>query len=186
MIDTKELLAALKAEQIINKYMYKNTWLSGSSTTVYPITFWKNEVEIQLNTKKNLFEKFIDRFVEQHGDLVISGSFCKMDDSCPATLTFYYNIPENQGYIKGRAINKATRLFWNKNKRELIEQATNLKNFMRLAEQAYNTALDGLTTFKEETAYTAVDYWKKKNSLSDDDYSFLLNEYELEKRIIDL
>ncbi len=121
-----------------------------------------------------------------NGDLVISGSFCKMDDSCPATLTFYYNIPENQGYIKGRAINKATRLFWNKNKRELIEQATNLKNFMRLAEQAYNTALDGLTTFKEETAYTAVDYWKKKNSLSDDDYSFLLNEYELEKRIIDL
>lgn len=40
MIDTKELLAALKAEPLINKYMYKDTWTSGSSTTVYPITFW--------------------------------------------------------------------------------------------------------------------------------------------------
>ncbi len=186
MIDTKELLVALKAEPLINKYMYKDTWTSGSSTTVYPITFWKSEVEIQINTKKNVFEKFIDRFIKQHGDLVLAGSFCKMDDSCPATLTFWYNIPENEGYRKGHAINKATRLFWKTHKPELIEQATDLKDFMRRAEQAYNAALDGLTTFKEETAYTAVDYWKKKNSLSDDDYSFLLNEYELEKRIIDL
>lgn len=186
MINTEELLKALKAEQIINKYMYKDTWLSGSSTTVYPITFWKNEVEIQLNTKKNLFEKFIDRFVEQHNDLVISGSFCKMDGSCPATLTFYYNIPKNQGYAKGRAVNKATKLFWKENKRRLVEQSTDLMIFMRLAEREYNAVLGGLATFKEEAAYTAVDYWKKNNSLSGDDYLFLLNEYDLEKRIINL
>lgn len=186
MINTKELLKALEAEQIINKYMYKGTWLSGSSTTVYPITFWKSNVEIQLNTRKNLFEKFIDRFVEQHGDLVISGNFCKYDESCPATLTFDYNIPENQGCANRRAINKATKLFWKENKRRLIEQSNDLKTFMRLAEKAYNAMLGGLITFKEETAYTAVDYWKIKNRLSDNDYLFLLNEYDLEKRIINL
>lgn len=91
----KELKEALLKEPLIKKYLYNGTWLSGSSTIVYPITFWRCTVELQLNTHKNVFQKFIKRFVEQHSDLVADGYFSKMDGSCPPTLTFYYNIAEN-------------------------------------------------------------------------------------------
>ncbi len=98
----KELREALISEPLIQKYLKNGTWTSGSSTTVYPITFWKNEVELQLSTNKNIFTKFIKRFVEQHADLVVSGAFSKWDGSCPSTLTFWYNIPDNN-WIKKTA-----------------------------------------------------------------------------------
>lgn len=90
-----ELYEALTKEPLIQKYLYNNTWLSGSTTTIYSIMFWKNEVEIELSTDKNIFTKFIKRFVEQHADLVVWGAFSKSDGSCPSTLSFYYNIPNN-------------------------------------------------------------------------------------------
>ena len=94
----QQLYDALKNEPLIRKYMRKYTWVSGSSTTVYPIMFWKDEVCVQLETHKNVFEKFIKRFVEQHGDLVVAGHFNRNDGSCPPELTFWYNIPKNDGH----------------------------------------------------------------------------------------
>ena len=50
-----------KKEKLVQKYLCKYTWLSGSSTTVYPITIWKDYIEIQWSSDKNIFKKFIDR-----------------------------------------------------------------------------------------------------------------------------
>lgn len=93
---TKELLTAIENEPIIKKHIYGSTWLSGSSTTVYPIIFLQKEVRIQLDISKNVFKKFIERFVKQNSDLVVCGGFSANDGSCPSELYFYYNIPENQ------------------------------------------------------------------------------------------
>ena len=34
----------LKKEKLVQKYLYSYTWLSGSSTNVYPIKVWKESI----------------------------------------------------------------------------------------------------------------------------------------------
>lgn len=88
---TKKLLTSIENEPIIKKHMYGSTWISGSSTTVYSIMFCQREVRIQLDTSKNVFKKFIERFVKHNSDLIVGGGFSANDGSCPSELYFYYN-----------------------------------------------------------------------------------------------
>lgn len=48
-------------EPLTKKYLYNNTWLSGSSTYVSPIAIWKKEIVFQWGSDKNIFNKFIKR-----------------------------------------------------------------------------------------------------------------------------
>ena len=75
-------------DNIVKKNLCNGTWLSGSSTTIYPITIWKKEVVIQWKSDRRIFDKFIKRTVEKYSDLFKDGYFWKSDGSCPSTITF--------------------------------------------------------------------------------------------------
>lgn len=79
-----------KKEKLTQKYLYKYTWLSGSSTTVYPIAIWGNVIIFQWRSSKKIFNKFISRIVKENADLFSRGSFWKSDGSCPSTINFYF------------------------------------------------------------------------------------------------
>ena len=75
-------------DRLVKKYLCTNTWVSGSSTTVYPIMVRKNEIIFQWNSDKRIFDQFINRTVERYKDLLEAGYFWKSDGSCPSTITF--------------------------------------------------------------------------------------------------
>ena len=81
----------ITTDRLLKKHLYKDIWLSGSSTMVYPITIWKHRVDIQLDTSKNVFTKCIERIVNANKDLFKCGIFSKNDGSCPSELIFFLN-----------------------------------------------------------------------------------------------
>lgn len=85
-----DIVKEIKNDKMFNKYILKNTWVSGSSTKVYPITIWEisNQIVFQLNTDKKIFNKFIKRICDKYD--FKKGVFWKSDGSCPSTITFYY------------------------------------------------------------------------------------------------
>ena len=85
-----EIVNAIKGDKTLAKHIYKHTWISGSSTTIYPITLWLTDVCIQLDTHKNLFKKCIERILAKYPNLFKNGYFCKNDDSCPAEVKLIY------------------------------------------------------------------------------------------------
>lgn len=88
----KQFIEEFQKEELVKKYLYEGTWTSGSSTTVYPIAIcvnsWKSEIVVQWNSDKRIFDKFINRTVEKHKDILARGHFWKSDGSCPSTITF--------------------------------------------------------------------------------------------------
>lgn len=86
----KEILKIIESDNLIKKYLYKDHWMSGSSTVVYPITVYRATIEIQLLTYKNVFNKCIDRIVKASEGLLSDGLFSKGDGSCPPKLIFYF------------------------------------------------------------------------------------------------
>lgn len=80
----------LENEKLVKKNLYKYSWLSGSSTQVSPITIWRNRVELQWDSDRRIFDKFIKRIVKENEDLIAYGSFWKSDGSCPSTITFRF------------------------------------------------------------------------------------------------
>lgn len=96
----QRILNAIKQERIIAKYADQEPWESGSSTVVYPITLWVDRVKVQIDTKKNYFEKAIQRVIEKNQDLFEYGYFCKSDGSCPSFICFKYTENTIQQYNK--------------------------------------------------------------------------------------
>ena len=84
----KQFIEEFKKEELTKKYLFEGTWLSGSMTNVRPVTIWKTEVIFQWNSDKRIFDKFINRTVEKHKDILEWGHFWKSDGSCPSTITF--------------------------------------------------------------------------------------------------
>lgn len=85
-----EIVNAIKGDKTLAKHICKYTWLSGSSTYVYPITLWPRDVCIQLDTSKNLFKKCIERILAKYPNLFKDGYFCKNDGYCPAGVKLIY------------------------------------------------------------------------------------------------
>lgn len=79
-------------KQKYGKYIYKYTWLSGSSTDVYPITVWRDNISVQLDTddKRHFQQKSLNDIVEKHKGLLTRAEFEKSDGSCPSELNFYF------------------------------------------------------------------------------------------------
>lgn len=84
------IVAAIKAEPVIAKHIDHHHWTSGRSTIVYPITLWAHNVCIQIDTRRNYFQKAIERVLNKNKDLFCDGWFCKNDGSCPAEISFRY------------------------------------------------------------------------------------------------
>lgn len=86
----EEIVAAMQGDEMLAKHTLLQTWLSGSSTEVFPITLWAREVEVQLNSANRIYDKCIQRILAKYKHLFKDGYFCKHDGSCPATLVFCY------------------------------------------------------------------------------------------------
>lgn len=79
----------LEEEKLFKKYLRKYTWVSGSSTIVYPITICKDEIVFQLDNTRNVFNKLIDRVLKKY-DFIKYMSYWESDGSCPNTLTIWF------------------------------------------------------------------------------------------------
>ena len=60
--------------------------------TLYPISVWyesfpTSEVELQWKSDRRC-DKFINRIVEKHKEIIREGYFWKSDGSCPSTIIF--------------------------------------------------------------------------------------------------
>lgn len=86
----KEIIAAIKSDETLAKHILKHTWISGSSTEVYPITLWAYEVCVQLDSPRRMYDKCVERILRAYPHLFKDGYFRKNDDSCPAELVFRY------------------------------------------------------------------------------------------------
>lgn len=86
----------LKQEPMVKKYLYDTTWLSGSSTTVYPIEIGKQNITLQWKSDKNIFNSFIKKIVDKYPE-ISDGWFSKTDGEEPSSITFKLaeNIEEN-------------------------------------------------------------------------------------------
>lgn len=83
----ERFIEELKKEEMLRRNLYKHTWLSGSSTTIYPITIWQDEVVLQWNSNRPC-NKFIEKMVKKFKDIIVSGYFQKSDGSCPSRIVF--------------------------------------------------------------------------------------------------
>ena len=87
--ELQTLIAEIKSK--IGRHIYTHTWLSGSSTDVYPISIYHNnhtntyDIEIQLKTNRNYFTRTIEYFKKKYADIT-DMIYCKYDGSCPNTL----------------------------------------------------------------------------------------------------
>lgn len=86
-----EITKIILSDKLIGKRIYPHFWMSDGGTIVHPITVWQNNITVQLATRKNVFNKCIERIVKASEGLLSDGLFSKGDGSCPATLRFYFN-----------------------------------------------------------------------------------------------
>ena len=90
-----DILCEIQKDKLIQKYICKNCWLSGSNTFVYPLSLFidKNnkikQIIIQVNIGKNVFGKLIKRYKDKYNNMK-DGYFSKSDGSCPSTINFIF------------------------------------------------------------------------------------------------
>lgn len=93
-MDIKELdcfRQYLDTDKIAKKNIYPFVWLSGSNTMVSPITYYKNEIVLQWNSSRNIYQKWIDRTVKKFSNILKYGYFDKNDGTCPSIIVFGLN-----------------------------------------------------------------------------------------------
>ncbi len=85
-----KFIIGLENEKLVKKNLRKYSWLSGSSTQVSSITIWRDSVELQWNSDRRIFDKFIKRIMQKNEDLIAYGYFWKSDGSCPSKIVFKF------------------------------------------------------------------------------------------------
>ena len=86
------LIDAIKSNKRIDARIYKDSWVSGSSTIVTPITIWGmpvREIRVQLKDAKHFPLKTAQKIADEFSGIVSRISLVKNDGSCPAELVFY-------------------------------------------------------------------------------------------------
>lgn len=90
----------LTKESLSKKHLLKYSWISGSSTVVYPVTIFRDsrsgmcEITLQWDCPRRIFGRFIDRMVSRGKPYADYGIFSANDGSCPASITFYLSDKE--------------------------------------------------------------------------------------------
>ena len=90
----EKIVEEVEKSDFFLKFGSTDTWVSGSSTIVYPIMVWKNEIEIQLKSLKSYkgraatFRRLIKRLQKSYP--TITGTFVKYDGSCRDTYSIYF------------------------------------------------------------------------------------------------
>ena len=101
--EIQSLLDDIMQDPTIEKYRCKYTWISGSSTEVYPIEVGPRDICIQLDRKvekrdgksfNKRYEKILERtmnaIADRHQDVVKYAYLGAQDDSCPSCMWFKY------------------------------------------------------------------------------------------------
>ena len=86
------LIDAIKSNKRIDARIYKDSWVSGSSTIVTPITIWGmpvREVRVQLKDAKHFPLKTAQKIADEFSGIVSRIALVKNDGSCPAELVIY-------------------------------------------------------------------------------------------------
>ena len=86
------LIDAIKSNKRIDARIYKDSWVSGSSTIVTPITIWGmpvREVRVQLKDAKHFPLKSAQKIADEFSGIVSRIALVKNDGSCPAELVIY-------------------------------------------------------------------------------------------------
>ena len=90
-MDIKELdcfRQYLANDKTAKKNIYPFVWLSGHNTLVSPIAYYKNEIVLQWNGNRNIYQKWIDRTVKKFSNVLKDGYFDRNDGSCPSVIVF--------------------------------------------------------------------------------------------------
>lgn len=87
----EEITSIVESDKLIQKYLYPYHWISGSSTTVYPIAVWIESKEIVVQVEKGAWRlrKHLQKMVETNKEAFSDAYFSKSDGSCPDRITFY-------------------------------------------------------------------------------------------------
>ena len=99
----QECLSAIFKESIFDDDLLDYTWTSGSSTEVFPIGFWANEVQIQLKGGREMqtaYEVAAKRVAESNPTIFTAGYVNSYDGSCPMSVTFKYTDETKQKFEK--------------------------------------------------------------------------------------
>ena len=86
------LIDAIKSNKRIDARIYKDSWVSGSSTIVTPITICGmpvREVRVQLRDAKRFPLKTAQKIADEFSGIVSRIALVKNDGSCPAELVIY-------------------------------------------------------------------------------------------------
>lgn len=92
--ELKQISKTIEESKFFKKFAYKGTWMSGSSTIVYPITIWRHDIEIQMDYLKSYkgraaaFRSLLNKLQKDYPNMV--GRFVKRDGSCPDIYSLYF------------------------------------------------------------------------------------------------
>ena len=91
-METKEMTQIILSDKLIQKYIYPYHRMSGSSTTVYPVSVWtaSKQIEVQVKSGAWRLRKRLKKIVETNPTAFKDAYFCKSDGSCPDTIRFCY------------------------------------------------------------------------------------------------
>lgn len=90
-MDRITLLNLIEQDKTWQTYGYHDHWISGSSTIVYPIACWQNDITIQwTKCRRDIIERFINRIICKSDGILKSGVFVKSDGSCPNYIVLYF------------------------------------------------------------------------------------------------
>lgn len=89
----EEITKIVQSDKLIQKYLYPHTWMSGSSTTVYPMTVWTASKQIVVQVKSGAWRlrKHLQKIIETNKEAFNDAYICKSDGSCPDRIIFNYN-----------------------------------------------------------------------------------------------
>ena len=88
----KEFISRLRKEDIVKRNLLDHTWISGSSTEVYPIQIWQTSIDLQWKSSRNP-KVWIQKMVDMSKGLITYGIFEKGDGSCPNCISFKLATP---------------------------------------------------------------------------------------------
>ena len=85
----EKVVDLIREDRFISTAIEPHPWLSGSSTTVYPITVWPDGlIVVQLqDTDGRAVVAWKKRFIKEHADLIEDIRYVKNDGSCPKTIS---------------------------------------------------------------------------------------------------
>lgn len=94
MESVTEIVNIIKNDPAFIKHGRHDTWISGSSTVVYPISIWTESKEIIIQwgkLDKRVIYPFMSRIIRASEGFITDADLWETDGSCPSRITFYFD-----------------------------------------------------------------------------------------------